>query len=295
MASNQPTTTAAKQLSMMTKISPHVYFYEPETAATQESSDRKTPKLILIASWMDARDLHIAKYITRYQVIYPTSKILLVRFFFKHLASPSEAEKTVVPALEYIRSQIDSGALSASPARPEILVHVFSNGGLASTRTLYELFRSQTGRNFPIHTAVYDSCPGLHSFRTSYNVFMVNFRKGILRLVAIPFVVAFVTWIWVWYRPLKFIAGEDILSKNSRLHNDLALIRQTNRSYVYGKADAMVDWRHVEKHAEQAAAKGLAVRKELFEHSPHVSHMRTDGERYWNIVTETWEKSMAKA
>ncbi|KAI1452910.1 hypothetical protein F4805DRAFT_402651 [Annulohypoxylon moriforme] len=275
---------------MMKKLSPFIYLYEPVAINASQSSSLEAPRLILIASWMDARDLHIAKYITEYQSIYPTSKILLVKFVFKESISAPFTRKVVDPALVYLQSLIDSGVLSPSPPRPEILVHIFSNGGSATTRALYQLFRAQTGCTFPLHVAVYDSCPGVYSFSSVYNVFMVNFPGFIARLVAAPFVTVLVIWFWIWFRPLKLLSGEDFLSANYRAHNDVNLIKQTNRSYIYGKADVMVDWTHVEKHADQAAAKGLAVRREVFEHGPHVSHMRTDSDRYWNIIKQTWEK-----
>ncbi|KAF3067458.1 putative indole-diterpene biosynthesis protein [Daldinia childiae] len=293
MASNQPATAVVKPLSMMKELTPFVYIYEPESIVTRQTTRLRVPKLIFVASWMDAQDLHIAKYITRYQAIYPTSRIILAKFVFKESMSRSLAQKTVEPAFTYLLSQLDSGFLSASPTEPEILTHVFSNGGSTTMRALYELFQSQTGRPFPLHAAVYDSCPGLFSFSPTYNVMIINFPKGLLRLIATPLVIAFVTCLWILHA-LRFITGENFLSVNWRVLNNLDLVKQTNRSYIYGKADLMVDWRHVEMHARQAVAKGLEVRIEVFECSPHVSHMRSDGERYWRIVTETWERTITE-
>ncbi|OTB14886.1 hypothetical protein K445DRAFT_318795 [Daldinia sp. EC12] len=291
MASNQLVTTAVKPLSMMKKLSPFVYIYEPESIVTPTTTRLRVPKLIFVASWMDAQDLHIAKYITRYQAIYPTSKIVLAKFVYKESMSPSLAREVVEPAFAFLRSELDAGFLSASPSEPEILMHLFSNGGSTTIRTLYELFQSQTGRPFPLHAAVYDSCPGLFSFSTTYNVLIINFPKGLFRLVATPFVTTFVSCLWIVHA-FRFIIGENFMAVNWRVLNDLDLVKQTNRSYIYGKADVMVDWRHVEMHAKEAAAEGLDVRPELFEGSPHVSHMRSDGERYWRIVTETWERAI---
>ncbi|KAI1803140.1 hypothetical protein F4811DRAFT_526189 [Daldinia bambusicola] len=292
MASNQLSTTAVEPLSMMKKLSPFVYIYEPESVVTPKTTRLRVPKLVFVASWMDAQDLHIIKYITRYQAVYPTSKIVLVKFILKESISPSLLRNAVEPAFTYLRSQLDAGFLSASPSEPEILMHLFSNGGSSTIRALYELFQSQTGRPFPLHAAVYDSCPGLFSFSTLYNVLIINFPRGFLRLIATPFVILFVIGLWIIHA-FRFITGENYLSANWRILNDLDLVKQTNRAYIYGKADVMVDWRHVEMHAKQAAAEGLDVRTEVFEHSPHVSHMRTNGERYWNIITETWERAIA--
>ncbi|KAK6954921.1 hypothetical protein Daesc_002550 [Daldinia eschscholtzii] len=237
MASNQLVTTAVKPLSMMKKLSPFVYIYEPESIVAPTTTRLRVPKLIFVASWMDAQDLHIAKYITRYQAIYPTSKIVLAKFVYKESMSPSLAREVVEPAFTFLRSELDAGFLSASPSEPEILM-------------------------------------------------------GLFRLIATPFVTTFVTCLWIVHA-FRFIIGENFMAVNWRVLNDLDLVKQTNRSYIYGKADVMVDWRHVEIHAKEAAVVGLDVRTELFEGSPHVSHMRSDGERYWRIVTETWERAIA--
>ncbi|KAI0843265.1 hypothetical protein F5Y06DRAFT_241 [Hypoxylon sp. FL0890] len=292
MASNQLAAVVMEPLSTMKKLSPLVYFYEPKKVVppqfTHQFTHPRPPKLILIAAWMDARDLHIAKYITRYQEIYPTSHILLVKFVFMESIFASFARRIVEPALAYLRALIELRVLAMSPAEPEILVHTFSNGGSATMQLLYHLFLAQTGHPFPLHSAVYDSSPGLFTFHSLYNVFMVSFPRGLLRLVAAPFITAFIACLWVWHNPLRMISGEDLFTRNSRMHNILGVVKQTNRTYIYSRADVMVDWRHVERHAQEAAARGLAVRREMFEHSPHVSHMRTDGARYWMIVKETW-------
>lgn len=278
----------------MRRRSPYVYVDEPAPTIQQQHPMRhdQAPKLIFIAAWMDARDVHISKYIAQYREFYPAAIIVLVRFVFKESLLESVANTAVKPAFSYLRFKMESGVLSASPARPEILVHTFSNGGSTTTRTLFQLFRSQTGRAFPLHVAIYDSCPGLYSFSSLYSVFMLSFPKSI-RLVALPFVVMFVVSLWVWHNPLHMISGEDLLSKNARIHNDPDFAKQTMRSYIYGDTDVMVEWKHVEKHAVDAAAKGFVVRRELFERSAHVSHIRTDGGRYWRIVTETWETGSA--
>ncbi|OTB04617.1 hypothetical protein M426DRAFT_22756 [Hypoxylon sp. CI-4A] len=294
MASKRATTSTTKSALNMKQLSPSVYFYEPETIVEQHPSDPRVPKLVLVASWMDAQDKHIANYTIRYQTIYPNSRILLIKFNPKESIFTLSPQRNVEPGVVYLRSLIDSGVLSASPTQPEILVHVFSNGGSSTMRLLYQAFQSRTGHPFPLHTAVYDSCPGLYAFKSIFSAFIVGFPQGIARLIATPFITAFIVCLWTWHNPLKIIGGEDPLLKNSKILNDLDLVKQTNRSYIYGKADVMVDWKDVEKHADQAAAKGLAVRREVFGRSPHVTHVKLDGNRYWRIVKETWEAAITK-
>ncbi|KAI5928105.1 hypothetical protein F4810DRAFT_178461 [Camillea tinctor] len=293
-ASASSTTTAQTQSPKLpytvTRLSSQVAIFKPQEADIQPQATQ-APNLVLFASWMDARDVHIMKYITQYSVIYPSSPILLVKFAMKGMFA-SVANKAVQPAVWYLRSLIDSGVLSASPPRPEILVHIFSNGGCTTMQTIYEDFQQKTGQAFPLHAAVYDSCPGLYVFRTTYHAFMVGFPAGVLRMIAAPIIAIMIICLSAWHsRPLRFLTGDDLLSRNSKAHNDPNLVKQTNRSYIYGKADAMVDWRHVEAHSRAAMQKGFVVRAELFDQSPHVSHMRYDGGRYWKIVTDTWEKN----
>ncbi|KAI1635640.1 hypothetical protein F4809DRAFT_612880 [Biscogniauxia mediterranea] len=299
MASPSPSSSSLSKSSSdppelpytVTKLSSHVAIFEPRRAHVQPQA-ASAPNLILVASWMGARDVHIIKYITQYSVIYPSSPILLVKFDMTGLFA-SVANKTVQPAVWYLRSLIDSEVLSAEPTRPEILVHIFSNGGCTTMQTIYHMFRRDAGQAFPLHAAVYDSCPGLYVFRTTYSAFLMGFPPGVLRMIGAPLIVVVLIFLSIWHSwPLKILTGDDILSKNSTVHNDPSLVKQTNRSYIYGTADAMVDCRHVEAHFKAAMQKGFDVRGELFDQSPHVAHMRHDGDRYWKIVTDTWEKTI---
>lgn len=308
MASKQPAATSAKPLAMMTKLSPWVSYYKPPkttaaAAAATSSATTKSgagtvptaaPKLILMASWMDAKDAHIAKYIAYYQAIYPTSAILLIKFTTSVAFSASAQNRAAQPAASYLRSQIDAGVLSAAPREPEILVHVFSNGGASSMRNMYQIYRKKTGHSFPPHAAVYDSCPGANSLLRTYTAFMVGL-KGIARLFAAPLIMAVAAFLSLLYGPLQFLFGEGPLRESQRVHNDRTLVRQTNRAYVYSKEDDMVDWRHLEEHAKEAAAKGIPVRRELYANSAHVAHMPTDSDRYWKIMTDTWEQGIKRS
>lgn len=230
--------------------------------------------------------MHIAKYVTRYQSLYPASRILLVKFVVKQILSESQGSQAVQPAVAYLRAQIDANYLAASPERPQILLHIFSNGGLASSKHLLQSYRQKTGQAFPLHCAVYDSCPGLWTYRGGYNAVMAGIPKGIRRWILAPFLhilnFYFMLVVKVLRRPYNLLI-------NANFHNNKEEVHQSNRAYIYGQKDNMVDWRHVECHARQAKDKGYNVRTELFPDSPHVAHLRTDETRYMRIVAETWD------
>ncbi|PTB74148.1 hypothetical protein M440DRAFT_1338223 [Trichoderma longibrachiatum ATCC 18648] len=181
-------TPAAKRepppLSYMEHLSPSVSYYNPASLNdTNPNSDKNNkqditapgtkghPELILVLSWMGARDVHIAKYIAQHRALFPSSPILLVR------------------------------------------------------------------------------SPASH-----------------LRLT----------------RPAQNLNAEA-------LRRQSLLPRETRRTYLYGTADAVISWQHVEDHARRAESSGFKVRKERFEGGEHVSLVRKDSQRYWQAVKETWE------
>ena len=72
--------TVVFDMTSMTKLSPSVYLYCQEGSRSTVNST--APQPILLATWMDARDVHISKYIARYQTLHPTACILLINSFF---------------------------------------------------------------------------------------------------------------------------------------------------------------------------------------------------------------------
>lgn len=94
------------------------------------------------------------------------------------------------------------------------------------------------------------------------------------------FLVVVFTANWVLRRRDAIEAGRKDLS-------DVSLVGGAPpRCYIYSDGDELVDWRHVEAHAEEAGRMGLVVRREKFEGSSHVAHMRADPDRYWGITKE---------
>ncbi|KAI1435576.1 hypothetical protein GGR50DRAFT_308352 [Xylaria sp. CBS 124048] len=284
---------SSASLHMMTKLSPYVFTYEPSETRPAPTVEISDPKLIILAAWMDAKDAHIAKYIAHYQSIYPDAIILLIKFVLVEAMLAPVASSAVQHAVWYFHSLIRADILSANPERPEVLAHIFSNGGTTSMRNVYVAYKRLFGRPFPLHSAIFDSCPGHHGFSNSYNAIMAGFPPGILHVLIAPFIMLMIFVSWLWHTLFSFIAGEDFLTKNARIINDRRQVRQTNRTYIYSKADNMVGWRDIEQHAKSAVSKGFDVRQEMFENSPHVFHMRTDSKRYWLIVQETWKKAVS--
>lgn len=102
------------------------------------------------------------------------------------------------------------------------------------------------------------------------------------RVLAAP-LLYFLTALWSVLISLGILPNS--LDDWGRAHKDHAGNRaEVRRAYIYSRADALIDYRSVENHAADAGAKGFDVSLEEYNGSAHVSHLRKDEARYWDIV-----------
>lgn len=302
MASNAPVSksTPDRPLSFMTKLSPVVYFYKPDPTSTCTPAPN-APRLLLLAAWMGAQEAHIEKYILPYQAIYPTSPILLLRYSPNHFMSVFSWKRRALEAqyavaVPILRQIADSPRPNGPSGTPEMLIHIWSNGGSISLTAVYHHFKNATTAAFPSHTIVFDSVPGVFNHASGVRV-MSQFLPLMMRVLVIPVLHLMGAWYWLWH----VVLGSRIKSLRGFLevlaegHNDLSVEfggrarTEVRRAYIYGPDDEIILAKHVEDHADDARKKGMSVRTERFVGSKHVQHVRVDQERYWRVVRETWE------
>lgn len=323
--SNEGSASSAKgnegALSSFDRVSKIVYLYRPppskvsspSSPSTSPSSPSQPPRLILVGGWMDAREPHLAKYTTKLQALYPDAAILLVRSFAYHFfgflgggGGPRRLAAEMEPAVALVRSIMAAASSdrststasrgprsSSSPLRarqPEMLVHVFSNGGSTMLRLLYE------AHPLPPHVTIFDSAPGRFSRQSSVRAFTLaavssgtdsSFLARLLWRVAIQ---CFCAAYWIFHNVVPW-SRPGALERTWAAHNDRSVNRsEVRRAYVYSEEDALVAPRDVEEHAAGARAGGFeVVRLARFVGTAHVAHVRGDEERYWGVVREAWE------
>lgn len=293
--------TGAKPLSFMKKLDPLVSVYQPsETAGSgATSSAGHQPRLIIIASWTDARDAHIAKYLVKYQALYPAAEILLLKSTTKHIISPSLIGPSMKHAASVVRAAFPaatSSSSSASTSSPPLLIHMFSNGGSSSIANLYEQYAAMAGpdedKRLPPHVTILDSCPGAWSISHSVTFFSVGL-SSFQQLLAAPILYTAAT---VWSGLIALGLLPDSLGDWGKAHNnDPANSAEVRRVYIYSPTDALIDYKVVEAHAAEAKTKGFTAELEKYEGSAHVAHLRKDESRYWEIVRRVMEGSEVSA
>ncbi|KAM5349052.1 hypothetical protein ACJ41O_008875 [Fusarium nematophilum] len=248
-----------KPLSFMESLSPEVLLYHPPSSDAEGTA---APKLIIIATWVNAQDTHIAKYVNRY----------------KSLA--------VEPMVPVIRACFPRDAPSAS-SKPGILIHIFSNGGSSSISALRNAYassmRDSENHHLPEHVTIFDSSPSNVTFSGTVSFFRVGL-SSVQRLLAMPFIYLYS---FYWAASIAIGFNRDWLAFWGKTHNEAG--GEVRRTYIYSETDNLVDYNAVEAHADEAAKKGFRVKREKFDGSAHVSHSRKDEARYWEAVRKTWE------
>ena len=271
-------------------------------------------QIVILCTWLGAARKHIAKNTALYRRVAPNARILLIESSVGILTSGFVAKQRVIefePAAaavldtlaEYEQSSPKTSANevfddkninppicqyspSFSHAKPKILLHIFSNGGMNSATHLLRLLRSRTDKPLALTGIIFDSCPGQgKSYWQSFNAMVLSFPQNIawrfLGALAIHcFLIVLVVYVAcgneypvnLWRRtPFE----ESSPARGAR--------------YLYSKEDRMIDWTDVEQHAEEARRKGWRVEEVLFEGSGHCAHLSMDRRRYVDAVNSVWE------
>lgn len=290
-------------LSFMEKLSSAVLLYRPPKSIPS-SSTTDDPKLVLVLGWMDARDVHLARYINQYKTMYPSSAILLVKGRLADLVFPSTGFRDTAPAVEAILAALADGEnneASQDMMRPRLLIHSLSGGGSCSLYHLNNHFSQQPARqldnegyggsnqqrsSMPRHVTIFDSSPGVWSYQFNVELLTAAFKPGWKRMIALPVAHLVAMTFWVLIRVFGL---PDNQKTYATAHNDPRKNDEFSRTYIYSNTDKICPAKVVECDAAEAREKGFNVRLERFEGSGHVAHIRVDADRYWRIVKEAWD------
>jgi len=174
---------------------------------------------------------------------------------------------------------------------PSLLIHVFSNGGAFQLVELSRILQSsgQTSGTPSTIAIVYDSTPGKIDFSSVLTAYLAPVRSVLLRiLLSIPLTVLYIV-----ISSISFIKRQRPIGVQMRDGlNQTQVLPWTNmktpRLYIYSDTDQLVGQKDVAEHIAEAKELRLNVKVEYFKGSSHVSHARTDPDRYWDAVRDFW-------
>ena len=145
----------------------------------------------------------------------------------------------------------------------------------------------------PATVLVFDSLPGNAGLCPGLEAHTAQIQSPIIKYLSyIP-----LTMIWSIVMGSSWLMGQYDPITNMRLGlNRVDVLpwthEKTPRMYIYSKEDKIVNYKSVEGHVAEARANGLSVTTELFKGSGHVSHMKVDPTRYWDIIPKLWQEGL---
>ncbi|MCJ1396599.1 hypothetical protein MMC18_009500 [Xylographa bjoerkii] len=264
------TKPASVMLNRFTQINSSVFVYKSPGSGTrtrEAAANLNPPDVVLLLSWSGANIKHVAKYTLGYIDLYPGADIILVTSAFTDFILGSSASKKLQlkPVIQ---------AYTSNP-KARVLVHLFSNGGSHKLWTLAKLYKETEGRLLPMNAIVLDSGPGRATFERTGEALAYELPNAwYLRLPSMALMYLFVFMFWA---VLTVTGWTNIIDRVWQELNDPDLISiKATREYIYSKADKLVMWKDVENHADEAEAKGYQTKKETYENTGHVAHMKLD-------------------
>ncbi|XXG96266.1 hypothetical protein Hte_002547 [Hypoxylon texense] len=269
------------------KLGPNIFLYTPP--------EYQAGRLVVLCTWLGAADKHIAKYADVYRTKAPNAKILLLKSVVgSMISSYSRQRKAMKPAELAVCQVLDecgylqsAGGTKGSRNKPQILLHLMSNGGANSATNFLVDFNQRFKIRLPLVGLMCDSTPNASSYRKTCRAFMYSFPYSFpLSLVTSAFVHVTITLLYLSIAMGRYEAPEDYWRKSIL---NAELIENERACYIASKADKMTDWRDVASHAEEARGKGWDVKEIMFDDTPHCNHIGKNKDIYSSAVAAVWE------
>ncbi|KAG4428696.1 hypothetical protein IFR05_015818 [Cadophora sp. M221] len=263
------------------KLSSAVSIYTPPSSPTPTPQPASSdPTTIIICQWMGVspRSRALNAAYLKYHTLYPSARILTLRSLPEYFMTTSTASR--LAGFEPVISAVDSDP------NPQVLVHLFSNGGALTFTDVCTVYKRKTGKLLPVQALIMDSAPGQPTLQESWTALSMGLPKGLLWYPSAA-VIGALLGIAVFKRSVFGI--ETLVQKTAGLLNDGTLVdMKAKRLYVFSENDQLVGYRDVERHLEDFKKEGgeVIILKET--KTPHVQHMILDGERYWENVQGLW-------
>jgi Eukaryotic protein of unknown function (DUF829) len=298
--------TSPMPIHGFTHISNNVFYYESQATSGgscgASTLQAEHPTTVMIFGWADANPRNLSKYTETYSQLYTSSSIILVTSssFTALTSSSKDRRQMCLPAARLLLSQHSGGQHDKSqsarqPPEEKILLHAFSNGGMLNLIATIEAYQTLTANKapFPHSLLILDSTPGGHLLSTELHRLSRVVAAGLKSTLPLPgfLASALSLLLVVCVVGIPTLLGfENSASLGRReLNNPELFAIGSDRLYIYSKADELIGWENVERHAVEAEDRGWYVHLKDFQDSPHCQHMRVHPEQYWSVVEKSWK------
>ncbi len=141
---------------------------------------------------------------------------------------------------------------------------------------------------------VIDSAPGGDDIQSALTAFQAMIPSPFLRYPTIAAVFSMYTLTallgitpWSIFEPIR----QGILNPKwlPWINSPSGQVQATPWLFVYSKNDRTVPFKDTHKLTQVAESHDMDIRRDIYEDSHHVGHMRADPSRYWAAVKALWE------
>lgn len=243
-------------------------------------------QLVILATWLGAADKHIAKYTALHQKLFPNARILLLKSIISTMiTSYKKQEKDMEPAASAVHEILEECAGNPQ-AKPRILLHMFSNGGLNSGTQLLLVLNRKRGQPMPVVGLICDSAPTGAGYWKTHSAFKYSFPQGFpVNVLASSVIHVLLILLFASIHAGRYEHPEDFWRK--AILNE-KLVECNRICYIASKADKLTDWKDVLAHAETARGKGWSVKEMIYDETQHCNHLAKDPKAYEDAVTYIW-------
>ena len=308
----------APLLNSFIRIGPRTSLFTPQ--------EQTSGQLVILCTWLGASPKHISKYTALYEEIAPKARILLIESdvpiivssYVKQREAIKPAVSAVLDTMKECANVSSTEAKSMDPNRhstveskadkptPQILLHVFSNGGTTIVAQLLLALNCHLGAPLPLVGLLCDSCPAKGTYWRSYNAMVLSLPKDLAtRLLGAMachcILVTLYTCIACGYEnpahlQRRMMLDEDTVSASHEgITENIEGEKPAGRvCYFYSKEDRMCLWSDIRHHADEARILGWDVREVVFEGSGHCAHFPQDEKRYADAVKSIWDGGKSK-
>lgn len=280
---------ASCMLDTFEQLSPNIYLHEP---TSERLDDPLSPTLVVLCTWLGgATTRRISKYAIEYQQRFPSACILLITTTLSEITFRSfhALRQRLAPARAVVTRILQP--TTRATHSPSTLLHIFSHGGCNTAIQLTRSLSDETDGSAFLSTlklVVFDCCPGDTAFSRSYNAAALSLppdqpanRIGKALLYPAMGVITSLQHLRVM---------NSVADLRSELNNPTLFGAPVRRIYLYSREDEMVLWSDVERHIEEARAKGFPADGVRFEHGSHCALVMADGARYWAAIERAWRE-----
>ncbi|KAF1951249.1 indole-diterpene biosynthesis protein-like protein PaxU [Byssothecium circinans] len=259
-------------------------------------------QLIILATWMGAANKHIAKYTTLYSKIAPHVRILLVKGSIDGmLYSYARQRKAIKPAVNVVRQVLNECEYTKQGAhgkrKPQILLHVFSNGGANTTTNLVHVLRQELGHPLPLIGLIIDSALAKGGYQQNYPGFIRSLPSNLVTKILGPPLVNLAIFILEASIAMGRFERPEDLWRSTILNEEMMRVGDPGEEgsrricYFASKADENTRWEDTISHAELAKQRGWDVKVFLWDDTSHCNHISKHKEEYSGAVEAMWMKA----